>query len=144
MSIKEVSVAAMRRYRHQRTERGESINGEIEIEADDKTYDLCIVQDLFEHLSIEGMERAVSEICRVTRHRMCIGFFQMDEIRDHVVRPMEDYHCKLLSMRKMRELFAEHGFDAQVIHVGSFLDEQVGCAETHNPNAYTFLLRADS
>lgn len=114
----------------------------FQIEADDKTYDLCMVHDLLEHLSNEGMERAVIEICRVTRRGICIGFFQMDEIRDHVVRPVEDYHCNLLSMRKMRELFVEHGFEGQVIHVGSFLDEQVGCAETHNPNAYTFFLQA--
>ena len=115
----------------------------FQIEADDKTYDLCMVHDLLEHLSIEGMERAVSEICRVTRRGICIGFFQMDEIRDHVVRPVDEYHFNVLSMKKTRELFRQHGFDGQVVHIGSFLDEQVGCADTHNPNAYTFLLRAD-
>lgn len=114
----------------------------FEIQAPDKSYDLCIVQDLLEHLSLEGMHTAVDEICRVTRRGICLGFFQMDEIRDHLVRPTEDYYWNLLSMRKMRELFAQHGFTGEVFHLGTFLDHQVGCEETHNPNAYTFQLRA--
>lgn len=114
----------------------------FEIEADDKAFDLCILHDLLEHLSIEGMETAVRELCRVTRRGICIGFFQMDEIRDHVVRPVDDYHWNLLSMRRVRDLFAHYGFTGQVIHIGNFLDLQVGCEETHNPNAYTFVLRA--
>ena len=40
----------------------------------------------------------------------------------------------------MRELFAQHVFEAQVIHVATFLRQQLGCGYTHNPNAYTFLL----
>jgi hypothetical protein len=58
-----------------------------------------------------------------------------------VVRPVDDYHCNLLSMTKMRELFTQHGFVAQVIHIGTFLEQQVRCEDTYNPNAYTFLLR---
>jgi hypothetical protein len=64
----------------------------------------------------------------------------MDEIRDHQVRPVEDYHWNLLSMGRMRELFAACGFAARVVHIGTFLRQQIGCEQTHNPNAYTFLL----
>src|SRR4030042_1036327 len=49
----------------------------LEIEAADGTYDYCFVQDLFEHLSIEAMEAAIAEICRVTRKAICAGFFNM-------------------------------------------------------------------
>ena len=104
------------------------------------SFDLCIVHDLLEHLSLPGMEQAVSEICRATRQGICLGFFQMDEIPDHLVRPLENYHWNLLSMRRMKELFARHGFAAQVIHVSSFLAQQFRWSETHNPNAYTFVL----
>ncbi len=114
----------------------------FEIAAPDKSFDLCFVHDLFEHLSREGMEAAVGEICRVTRRGICAGFFNMDEIRKHVVQPVEEYHWNKLSMARTRELFARHGFAAQVVHIGTFLQRQVGCAETHNPNAYTFLLEA--
>jgi SAM-dependent methyltransferase len=119
------------------------VGNAFEIDAPDKAFDLCVVHDLFEHLSLEGMQAAINEVCRVTRVGICVGFFQMEEIRDHIVRPLNDYHCNLLSMARTRELFAARGFKAQVIHIGTFLREQLGCELTHNPNAYTFMLRAE-
>jgi len=113
----------------------------FEIAAQDKAFDLCFVHDLFEHLSPEGIQAAVREVCRVTRRGLCLGFFNMDELREHQVRPVDEYHWNLLSMGRMRELFAACGFAAQVLHIRTFLRRQVGCEQTHNPNAYTFLLR---
>lgn len=113
----------------------------FEIDAPEKAYDFCIIHDLFEHLSIEGMQEAVGEVCRVTRSGLCVGFFQMDEIPEHVARPVEEYHWNLLSMARMKQLFLAHGFAAQAINIGSFLHQEIGCEQTHNPNAYTFFLR---
>jgi SAM-dependent methyltransferase len=110
------------------------------LNAANKAFDLCFVHDLFEHLSLEGLETAVAEICRVTRQGICAGFFNMDEMPGHIVTPFEEYHWNTLSMSRMKGLFAEHGFVAQVVHIGTFLRQQVGCDKTHNPNAYTFLL----
>jgi SAM-dependent methyltransferase len=107
----------------------------------DQSFDLVVVHDLFEHLSLEGLHAAVKEVCRVTRQAICIGFFQMDEIANHLLRPVDEYHWNLLSMVRMRQLFASHGFAAQVVHISTFLRETLGCEETHNPNAYTFFLR---
>lgn len=112
----------------------------FEISAADKSFDLCLVHDLFEHLSLEGLQTAVKELCRVTRRGLCVGFFNMDEIPEHVVQPVEEYHWNRLSMRRTRELFTRYGFAAQVIHIGTFLRRQIGCEETHNENAYTFVL----
>ena len=110
----------------------------FEIDAPDRSFDLCVAQDLFEHLSIAGMEQAVHEICRVAARGLCLGFFQMDERPEHVVRPVDDYHWNLLSMARMRELFAAEGFTSRVIHHTTFLRQRFGCEHTHNPNAYTF------
>lgn len=118
-----------------------AVGNVFDIPAPDKAFDLCFVHDLFEHLSLEGLQAAVKEVCRVTRQGICVGFFNMDEIPDHQVRPVDDYHWNRLSMRRMRELFAGCGFGASVVHIGAFLRHQVGCEQTHNPNAYTFLLR---
>ncbi len=109
----------------------------FDIAAPDKGFDLCFVHDLFEHLSEKGIEQAVHEICRVTRQGICVGFFNMDEIRDHVVRPVDEYHWNTLSMARMNERLAAGGFAAQVLHIGTFLRKQIGCEQTHNPNAYT-------
>jgi SAM-dependent methyltransferase len=116
------------------------VGNAFQIAASDKSFALCFLHDLFEHLSVEGIQAAVREVCRVTREGICVGFFNLDEIREHVVQPVDDYHWNTLSMARMRELFAGHGFAAQVIHIGTFLRSQVGCEETHNPNAYTFWL----
>ncbi len=117
----------------------------FEMAAADKSFELCVVHDLFEHLSLEGLEAAVAEVCRVTRQAICAGFFQMDEIPEHIVRPVDEYYWNLLSMRRMKEMFARHGFDAQVMHIGTFLRDTTGCDRTHNPNAYTLVMewRAD-
>jgi hypothetical protein len=53
---------------------------------------------------------------------------------------VDDYHWNRLSMGRMKELFAACGFEARVVHIGAFLRRQIGCEQTHNPNAYTFLL----
>jgi SAM-dependent methyltransferase len=112
----------------------------FELSSPDKAFDCCIVQDLFEHLSLEGLERAVEEVCRITCTGICAGFFQMDEIREHVVRAVDDYHWNLLSMARMRKLFAARGFAGQVLHMDSFLRQKTSCQGTHNPNAYSFVL----
>jgi SAM-dependent methyltransferase len=119
-----------------------AVGNVFEIAAPDKAFDLCFIHDLFEHLSLEGLQAAVKEVCRVTRQGICVGFFNMDEIPDHQVRPVDDYHWNRLSMRRVRELFSGCGFESSVVHIGTFLHRQIGCERTHNPNAYTFLLRA--
>jgi hypothetical protein len=113
----------------------------FDIAAPDKSVDYLFTHDLFEHLSLEGLETAAREVCRVTRQGLCLGFFNMDEIPDHTVRPVEDYHWNTLSVDRMRELFCAQGFAVQVVHIGSFLRWAAGSDYTHNPNAYTFLLR---
>ena len=112
----------------------------FEIAAAGYAFDLCFVHDLFEHLSPEGLTRAVREVCRVTRRGICVGFFNLDEIPDHVVRPSEEYHWNTLSLSRMKQLFGSHGFTAQVMNAGAFLRQHVGASETHNPNACTFFL----
>ncbi len=113
----------------------------FEIDAPAKAFDWLFVHDLFEHLSPAGLDVAVAEVCRVTSRGLCLGFFNMDEVPEHIVQPFEDYHWSVLSMARMKEQFASYGFATQVLHAGSFLRQRVGCDFTHNPNAYTFLLR---
>jgi hypothetical protein len=75
----------------------------------------------------------------VTRHGLCVHFFQMDEMPDHVRRPVGDYHLNTLSQAKAEALLRQHGFTVQPLHIGSYLRQRVGCQDTHNPAAYTFL-----
>jgi SAM-dependent methyltransferase len=119
-----------------------AIGNVFEIAAADGAFDLCLVHDLFEHLSPEGIGQAVREICRVTRVAACVHFFNMEERPEHHIEPVDDYHWNRLSMARMREAFAREGFAAQALHVGTFLRARTGCEHTHNPGAYTFVLAA--
>jgi hypothetical protein len=110
----------------------------FEVEAPDKAFDLSVVHDLFEHLSIAGLEQAAGEICRVTREALCLGFFNMHEEADHIIRAVEDYHWNTLSLSLTSGLFERQGFAVQPIHIGTFLKWRIGCEETYNENAYTF------
>jgi SAM-dependent methyltransferase len=112
----------------------------FDIDAPDQAFDHVFLHDLFEHLSPAGLERAVAEVCRVARSGLCLGFFQMDETDEHVIRPVEEYHFNTLSLARMLDLFGRHGFAGEAVHVGSFLRWRFGCARTHNPNAYTLIL----
>ena len=116
------------------------IGNVFEIEAVDQAYDWLFLHDLFEHLSPAGLETAIAEVCRVTRLGICAGFFNMDEIPEHVIQPIDEYHWNVLSMGRVKEGFARQGFEAQVFHIGNFLRRRIGCDFTHNPNAYTLVL----
>ena len=112
----------------------------FEIAAPDRAYDCAYVHDLFEHLSPEGIGAAAKELCRVTRRSLCLHFFSMDEIAEHLVRPVAEYHWNTLSLNRMLDLFTAEGFSGQALHIGTFLRRRLGCEHTHNPHAYTLIL----
>jgi SAM-dependent methyltransferase len=112
------------------------------LDAPARAYDLCFVHDLFEHLSPDGLTAALDEICRVTRLGLCLHFFNMDEIPDHIIRPVDEYHWNTLSLARIQERLGRNGFHGQAFHIGTFLRYRLGCDSTHNPNAYTLILAA--
>ncbi len=109
----------------------------FEIPADDQAYDLAFAHDLFEHLSPDGIQIALREICRVTRRAMSLAFFSMHEEAESIIRPVEDYHWNTLSVAEIAGTLKVHGFEAQVISVHAFLREAFQCEDTHNRKAYT-------
>jgi SAM-dependent methyltransferase len=110
----------------------------FEVDAADGAFDCSFVHDLFEHLSVEAMERAIAGLCRVTRRRMCVGFFNMSDRDEHVVRPVDDYHWNELSTARTKALFEGHAWTVEVIHVDSLLRSRFG-GEAHNKGACTFV-----
>lgn len=112
----------------------------LEIDTGEKTFDYCFVHDLFEHLSVEAMEVAISQICRVTRRGICAGFFNMHEGRRHVVKVVGNYHWNKLSMSETKASFERYGFVVNGIHIDTFLRSKFDCPDTHNKGAYTLLM----
>jgi SAM-dependent methyltransferase len=113
----------------------------LESDKPDNAFDYCFVHDLFEHLSIEAMEVAIREVCRVTRQDICAGFFNMCESDEHIVRNVDDYHWNKLSMSKTKAIFERHASAVEVIHIDKFLVSRFGCGDAHNKGAYTFIIR---
>ena len=112
----------------------------LEIEAGYGAFDYCFMHDLFEHLSIEAMEIAMAEICRVTRKVICAGFFNMHEGDRHIIQAVGDYHWNKLSMPATRAIFERYASAVQVIHVDTFLRSKFNCNDTHNKGAYTLIM----
>ena len=113
----------------------------LEIEAEDSAFDFCFVHDLFEHLSLYAMETAISEVCRVTRKGICVGFFNMYEGSEHIVTLVEDYHWNKLSVPRTKELFEQHASSVEVVGIDEFLKSRYKCGDTHNKGAYTFMVK---
>jgi hypothetical protein len=109
----------------------------LEISAEDNAFDYCFVHDLFEHLSLEAMEIAISEMCRVTRHGICMNFFNMHNNDKHIVKVIDSYHWNKLSLKEIKESLENKVSSMEIIHIGSFLVSSFGYNDTHNKNAYT-------
>ncbi len=119
-----------------------TVGNVFEIAAPDKAFDLCLVHDLFEHLSLEGMQAAVKEVCRVTRQGLCIGFFNMDEIRDHQRAPGGGVSLEPAEHGAHEGVVCQHAVSPRRWCISApFCGSRFGCEQTHNPNAYTFLAR---
>jgi SAM-dependent methyltransferase len=112
----------------------------LEIEAESGAFDYCFVHDLFEHLSIEAMETAISEICRVTSKGICAGFFNIHNGKQHKIQVVGDYHWNKLSMAETKLIFKRHTSKVQVIHIDAFLRSKFHCEDAHNKWAYTMII----
>jgi ubiquinone/menaquinone biosynthesis C-methylase UbiE len=113
----------------------------LEIEAPTNAFDYCFIHDLFEHLSVEAMEAAISEVCRVTRQEICVGFFNMHDGKQHIVRAVDNYHWNELSMTRTKTVFERRASDVKVIHIDTFLKSKFSFSDTHNKGAYMFVIR---
>lgn len=113
----------------------------LAIEADPQAFEICIVHDLFEHLSIDAMARAVAEVCRVTKRSVLAHFFQMHDEPEHLVRTHEDYHWNRLSLEKVVDLFQAEGFElAHAVKIADLVTARFAGAQTHNQHAWTLHL----
>ena len=117
-----------------------AVGNVLEIEAEDDAFDYCFVHDLFEHLSVEAMGVAIAETCRVTRKGICVGFFNMHDGNESIVRAIGDYHWNTLSITATKAIFERQGCAVHAIHIDTFLRSKFGCPDTHNKGAWVFII----
>ena len=116
----------------------------LDIPVDDKSYDYLFVHDLFEHLSPAAIDIALAEICRVTRKEVCLSFFNMADIDEHVVEPAGLYYWNTLSVKKVSQVLMNSACDIDVIHIDTFLRDNYDCDDYHNKEAYTLMVSFDA
>ena len=106
----------------------------------DNTFEYAFVHDLFEHLSNEGFERALSELLRVTRKEIWIAFFNLQDIPEHVVQPVDEYHLNTLSLGKTISFIEQLGAHVEVIDIAAFMQHKTRMTNYYNPNAKTLII----
>jgi SAM-dependent methyltransferase len=112
-----------------------------DIEADDGSYDWAVVHDLLEHLSPAAYERAVDELCRVSRRGVLISFFRMQDTPEHQVKQKGSYHFNQLSKEGVAERFARHCSDITWVHVRPMLAARYDFGDYYNQRAWTMIAR---
>jgi ubiquinone/menaquinone biosynthesis C-methylase UbiE len=103
----------------------------------DREFDYVIASDVFEHLSLDGMELALGEAMRVARRGLALTFFNMGEAPDHEVRPTRLYHWNRLSRPRMEERVRAQFESVRVVPVAAWLRERYGYAHSYNRHAYS-------
>jgi SAM-dependent methyltransferase len=101
----------------------------------DRSFDYVVASDIFEHLSLEGMERALAEASRIARRGVALTFFNMAEVGEHVVQRRNVYFWNRLSSPRIEErLRAEFG-TVEVVGIHAMLRDRFGYEHTYDRHA---------
>jgi ubiquinone/menaquinone biosynthesis C-methylase UbiE len=96
----------------------------MDLPYEDNSFDYVLAFDIFEHLSVQGMEQALAEAMRIARRGLVLTFFNMTDIPEHVVRPVENYHRNQLSAGKVQDLIRPQFSDIEATPIRAFLAEK--------------------
>ena len=112
----------------------------LDMPFEDNSFDFLFVHDLFEHLGPEAIDAALAEVCRVTRKQACLSFFNMADIREHVIKPVGLYHWNTLSLGLIEKSLMKKARDVDSVHIDTLLRSNYGCDDYYNKNAYTLVI----
>ncbi len=112
----------------------------FEIPSQDAAFDYVFLHDLFEHLSPEGLEQALSEVMRVTGKQAWLHFFNLADMPQHEVQQVERYHWNKLSLPLVLEALAPQAQDIEVWPIPTLLKEKFGYEGYYNQEAVTLIV----
>ena len=111
----------------------------VSLQYADGAFDCVIASDLFEHLAVDDMERALDSAGRLARRAVCLSFFNTADSPDHVVRPRASYFWNTLSRPRVEELVRRRFPSVIATPISSWLAERYGYRHTYNPKAWTLI-----
>ncbi|MCK5000258.1 MAG: class I SAM-dependent methyltransferase, partial [Anaerohalosphaera sp.] len=109
--------------------------------AANESYDYTFVHDLFEHLSIEAMEKALEEVVRIVRKEAWLHFFNAAKVDDHEVSRVSGYHWNTLSVDRVVRSLERLSASVEVINIAEMLEGKFGYQDYHNQQAVTMIVR---
>jgi ubiquinone/menaquinone biosynthesis C-methylase UbiE len=112
----------------------------LELPHPDRSFDLVVASDIFEHLSLEAMEAALSEAARLAREGLILTFFNMADAPDHELRRRRAYHWNTLSRPLIEDRLRELDFGALLtLPIARWLKSARGYAHSYNRHAWTIV-----
>lgn len=105
----------------------------------DRAFEFVIASDVFEHLPLDGMERALDEAARLSRSGVVLTFFSMADVPDHIVRRKGAYHWNRLSRPRVERRLREQFPAVTATPIAAWLAERYGYRHSYNRNAWTIV-----
>jgi SAM-dependent methyltransferase len=130
---------ARRRFPGVQFEVGDVVN----LRYPDDAVDVVIASDLFEHLAVDVMDRALDEAGRLARHAVVLTFFNMLDIPDHVIRPKGAYHWNRLSRPRVEAHLSRQFGSVSATPIATWLAEQYDYTHSYNRGAWTIVATDD-
>lgn len=106
----------------------------------DGSFDVVVASDLFEHLSLEDMDRALGEAMRLARQGLVLTFFNMADGPEHEERPTRLYHWNRLSRARIENRLHERFRDVRAVRVARWLEEAYGYPHSYNRHAVSIMV----
>lgn len=106
---------------------------------EDDAFEISFVHDLFEHLSVGAMERAIRELLRVTRREVWFHFFNAGAFANHRTHPVGSYHWNALSVHELVRTIEQLASHVQVVSIAELARAKFGFGRYYNPGAYTII-----
>lgn len=116
----------------------------LDLPFEDRSFEYVVANDIFEHLSLDAMEQAMHQATRLASKGIAITFFSMDDIPEHDVRPVRNYHWNVLSVPKIKELLESEFGPVEVIRIRDLLTKEFGFGKSYNKNAWTMFARREA
>jgi ubiquinone/menaquinone biosynthesis C-methylase UbiE len=111
----------------------------VDVAHPDRSASCVIASDILEHLSLESMEHALDEACRLTRDSLVLTFFNMGDGDQHERQPRGTYHWNLLSRPLVEARLRREFARVTVTPIAAWLRERYGATRTYNPRAVTMI-----
>lgn len=107
----------------------------------ESSFDIVLVNHVFEHLSPENLSLAVQEVKRVARELIIVNFFNEENIPDHIIRKLDWSHDNVLSRDKMKDIFGNLNIDI-IDKYAPYNDQVIGLDQFGYPNKIsTWIIR---